>query len=341
MKLLLPALGFFVSLQAQAILKTNYDVQKFPGKVKIEADINVTHALSDALDVLFVIDNSGSMHFHQKALSNASVTIDSALSQMNRDFHLGVISTDAEGTYSKTPPGALRGYPKIITSKDMPGALAKNLIVGTDGAGVEMPFQATYLALSEPLLSGINAGFLRPEAPLALVLLTDAEDQSSIATNEFKNFLGTLKAGGSKVTVFSWIIPSHINNAGCDRDEPTRGPQKIEDLTKALNGEIYNICDMSPANIAHFAQKLAQFGLVSSPIPPSADISEVPLTIQPVVSTIEVRYGTQILTAGDLQQGWVYDSVKNAVVLGQKVPWTYQRPGTKLEVAFVPADWTK
>lgn len=341
MKLLLAALGLATGFQAQAALNTNVDIQKFPGKVKIEADINISQANANTLDVLFVVDNSGSMATHQSNLSKLSTNIDKALNQVNRDYHLGIISTDVDGYYSSLKPGLLIGSPKVITSRDMPGALANNLIVGINGSASESPFQSVYMALSEPIRSNQNAGFLRPGSSLALVFLTDAEDQSKLEVSDFKKFLGSVTGDISKVTAFSWIVPSSISDSACPRDDINITPQKIEGLTKELNGDVYNLCDMNSPLFMDFAQKLAQFGFdPNQTTVPVADIYEVPLTIQPEVSTIEVHYGTQVLT-GDMYTGWTYDSAKNAIILGKKVPWTLQPSGTKLEVSFVPSDWTK
>lgn len=341
MKMLLPLLSLFASLHAGATVVKNYQVQKFPGKVTIEADINFNTPTGKELDVLFVVDNSGSMEAHQRNLAASSSWIDTTLSKMQRDFHLGVITTSAEGyPGQKKTPGVLSGTPAIVTSKDMPGALARNLIVGTDGDANEMPFESVRLALSEPNLNGANKGFLRDTAPLVLVFLTDAEDQSYISANDFKNFLASTKRDISKVTAFSWIVPSS-GSTNCDRDDFNATPQKIEDLTKSLGGEVYNLCEMNTLKIQDFTQKLAAFGLNNTPGEPIADFSEIPLTAQPVVSSIEVHYGSQVLTAGDLTAGWVYDASKNAVVLGSKIVWSQQPAGTKLVVSFVPEAWTK
>ncbi|WP_413287442.1 vWA domain-containing protein [Bdellovibrio sp. HCB337] len=340
MKLLLSALILTTGIQANAVLKQNFDIQKFPGKVKIEADINISEPVFSALDVLFVIDNSGSMATYQQALATASRQIDKDLSQVKRDFHIGIISTDVEGQDRRTPPGKLTGTPNIITSKSTPGTLANNLVLGTHGSASELPFQSAVLALSEPMRSGANAGFLRPGAPLALVFLTDADDQSAISTDDFKNFLGTVTGDINKVTAFSWVIPT--GPTPCNREQPELTPVKIEDLTKKLNGEVFDICGINTARVSDFSQKLANFGFTGNPSPfPVADITEVPLTITPDFSTIEVRYGTQVLKGGDMHEGWIYDSAKNAVILGRQIPWSVQAPGTKLEVSFVPADWTK
>lgn len=213
---------------------------------------------ANPIDILFVVDNSGSMTPHQKNLSAASTEIDKALSRTKRDFHIGVISMDTSNTMGAPAPGALLGTPKVIKPGDLPGALAKNLLLGTNGSGDETPFDSVQFALSFPNLIGMNKGFLRAHTPLAIVFLTDADDQSPISTNDFRNFLVGIAGSPDKVTAFSWIVPA--SSYDCDRDSYYESPTKIEDLTRSLNGETYSLCEMTPANIQNFARKLAKFG---------------------------------------------------------------------------------
>ncbi|MFL5270750.1 MAG: hypothetical protein ACJ79E_01600, partial [Anaeromyxobacteraceae bacterium] len=57
-----------------------------------------------------------------------------------------------------------------------------NAKVGTDGAGKEQGFRAAKLALTDRIADGTNAGFLRPGARLAIVIVTDEDDCSDPAT---------------------------------------------------------------------------------------------------------------------------------------------------------------
>jgi hypothetical protein len=50
--------------------------------------------------------------------------------------------------------------------------------VGTNGSGVETWLQPALKALTAPLINADNAGFLRDEAALEVVCVTDAPDQS-------------------------------------------------------------------------------------------------------------------------------------------------------------------
>lgn len=51
-------------------------------------------------------------------------------------------------------------------------------MVGTSGPGVEMPLLATEMALVDRVGDGTNTGFIREDALLALVIITDEDDCS-------------------------------------------------------------------------------------------------------------------------------------------------------------------
>ncbi len=53
-------------------------------------------------------------------------------------------------------------------------------LTGINGCGYERGLAAVQAALSEPLLSGWNAGFLRPEAALGIVVVSDEDDRSRV-----------------------------------------------------------------------------------------------------------------------------------------------------------------
>lgn len=165
----------------------------------------------DKLDILFVIDNSGSMGEQQDALVEAAR--DQLFGQLEAelgglpDLHIGVTSTSAPfpaGTPSIggcTTSGASTGG--VLTTNSCPditgnflideddgaggrtrnyqGALADNFAcmgrLGTVGCGFEQPLAAMIRALdgSEPT----NAGFLRDDAMLLVVVVADEDDCST------------------------------------------------------------------------------------------------------------------------------------------------------------------
>ncbi len=311
-------------------------VESFPGKVKVIVDLNFS--VRPLVDILFVVDNSGSMATHQSHLAGYSKLIVDELSKAKIDYHAGVVNTSV-GLGHSTGDGKLQGAPTFITDKTPDGMklLSQRLIQGTTGSGTEQIFAPVKMALSEPLLSGVNSGFYRANASLALVVLTDAEDQGTMSSTEFVSFLKGLKSDLSKVTLQGLIVPT--GDKVCSRDEVDRTPVKIEEAIKALSGSEYSLCSAHFENdVQQIASEIVRSG-VRGPSAPSADISRINLPSVPALDSVTVVYGTQVLMKGDLHKGWVYDATTNTVVLGESIEWTSQPVGTQLEITYVPQEW--
>ena len=151
---------------------------------------------SKAVDILFVIDDSGSMKDQQEQLGIWSKEMFAVLSGKGAlpDLHIGVTSSSVaipglagcaagfggslhkglaviEGPYLSDvagPDGRVRNYQGSLTD-----TFARMARVGDGGCGYEQPFKAARLALSTP-------GFLRDDALLLVVFVTDEDDCSSI-----------------------------------------------------------------------------------------------------------------------------------------------------------------
>lgn len=119
---------------------------KFPGTVTVTVDPFGSMA-SSQVDVLFVVDNSGSMSVHQANLATHIDGLIAPLLAADLDVHAGVISTDMEG-YSTPNKGVLHNGFVTSTTPNMGQVLASNIKVGTYGSGKEMPFAALLSALS-------------------------------------------------------------------------------------------------------------------------------------------------------------------------------------------------
>lgn len=173
------------------------------------------------IDILFVIDDSVTMADKQASLRenfpnfiNVLETIQGGLPNV----HIGVVSPDLgtsaaadaqPGPAVGSGPGSCAGQGKagnlltngtplvtgkyIIDVKNTDGSRTKNYTgalaqafsaiadVGTSGCGFEQPLEAAKRALasSHPM----NAGFLRPQAYLALIFITDEDDCSLAHTS--------------------------------------------------------------------------------------------------------------------------------------------------------------
>jgi hypothetical protein len=153
------------------------------------------------VDLLFVIDNSSSMRGEQEALiASFPGFIDGIQTTLAEvfDYHVGVVTTDeyegnsffcqslgalvtgTTGQYSSnaTCGPYADGYNFMTESDNLASKFACAAKVGVDGALAEKPMAAMLRAVS-PGLSAVgacNEGFIRSDALLIVVVITDEED---------------------------------------------------------------------------------------------------------------------------------------------------------------------
>jgi hypothetical protein len=176
-----------------------------PSQDKTE-NLVFTAEINRKLDILFVVDDSNSMEREQleitenfRRMIDVLETIPGGLP----DLHIGVITTNVgAGDACPTPsygPGVLRDRgatdcPMLTTNyiEDIDGAGGRTRNYtgtlddafacvgeqGIGGCGFEQPLEAIRLALSPGNTS--NEGFLRDDATLAVVILSDEDDCSAM-----------------------------------------------------------------------------------------------------------------------------------------------------------------
>lgn len=310
--------------------ENKFKIFKFPGHVEIHLDPIIEVPM---VDILFVVDDSGSMISHQQNLASHIDRLVNKLIGSGVDFHGGIISGAVD---PKNDMGYLRGNPLVVKSDDANAkeSLSRNLLLGTNGHWEESVFSPIMAALSEPLKSGVNKGFRRDHAALAIVLLTDAAEQSDITATKFIDFLNTkLSVGKEEISVNGVLVPTD-NTFICNRDGDLK-PIQLEQVIAEYGGEVLNLCSpIFGKGIEKIAENILErlsLGLKF--------IRRIPLTIEPNVDSIEVTYGIQVIVRGDLRRGWVYDVATNDIVLGKELKLLSQNPRLKLVVKFVPVEW--
>jgi len=157
---------------------TEFALRDNPTPAQTEVEVIETFEQVDRprVDLLFVVDNTPSMEPARDALAAAATDLLTALDNDQLAWQVGVVSTDLESPLS----GVLQGDPWIITpaTANGPAALASALDVAA-GQAPTGGLGAATRALTEPRRSGENRGFRRGDAALHIVVLSDADDQSS------------------------------------------------------------------------------------------------------------------------------------------------------------------
>lgn len=276
-----------------------------------------------AVDILFVVDDSGSMNAHQTNLAkNVKLFTQAMVANQILDYHIGVVTSDMDDPVKS---GKLYGQPTYVTRTTPNGAaiLERSLQPGTNGSSEEHEFAPVVAALTSPLTTGYNNGFYRPDAFLVIVILTDEDEQSSMSSKDFYQFLVNLKSGdASKVITYGvYLAPGDPN---CEYSYQT----KLEEFFKIASTQTFGLCDVD------FGMKLAALG---------ADLVHRVGTIfyltRPAQSnTIKVTFGSQVVP-NDAKLGWVYDTARNALIFGDDIDLKPEPTGTQIEVNFTAAQY--
>jgi hypothetical protein len=190
-----------------------------------------TQVTGQEVDILWIIDDSGSMCEEQDRLNQSFSDFIAQANVWKNDFHLGGISVNVtdEAVIGRLNRGDKSITPRYMT-KTNGGSFAKMTMYGCNGGSdsQEAGMQAAQTALSAPLATdtgvvcgndsdcandanicpdpatcaykcvdgkcgGFNAGFLREGAQLEMVVLSDEEDQSSGGLPFYVDFFKNIK----------------------------------------------------------------------------------------------------------------------------------------------------
>ena len=296
---------------AQVLLETddgqgNVDVYAVPllgvGTFDSHQTDTIQVPSSPQTDVLWVIDNSGSMGEEHSLLDDNASSFVNVATALGADFRMAVVSTDtSDGNQS----GKFQGNPKIITNATPNAASvlgSRFTSLGTNGSADEKGLQAANLALSDPLISDAaqNGGFLRPDAKLAVIVVSDEEDGSNGDLDFYEAFFWSIK-GRRNTGLFSFNAVVGDEPGGCSsgNGDATAGSRYI-DMARRTNGLFQSICAQDWGQIAN------NLGLnVFTPI------SEFRLSREADGPTITVTVDGVPKTQG---ADWTYDATANSVV---------------------------
>jgi hypothetical protein len=280
---------------------------------------------SDAIvDILWVVDDSGSMTNQRQTLSNNFSRFLDELLALQVRFQMGVISTNYNDR------GTLRGTTKIITNAtpNPRQVFLQNTTFPPSRARLEQGLRMLELALTEPNRSGANAGFLRPNAALAVIVVTDEDDSSYGDPAYYARFLRSLKGPGnenlSSLSIIGGTTPDGCFPPGEEiyfggLAEPAF---RYSSAATKTGGIIGSICDVS------FEETLLKIASALNTLR-----RVFPLSLKPDPATITVLVnGTSV--PRDVVNGWQYRSETQSITfLGNYVP----PPGAilRFEYAFV------
>lgn len=296
------------------------------------------------VDILLVVDDSCSMSSHQDSLARNFADFIRFASAQSLDYQIGVTSMtiSGPGAHGTAEAGRLvhrggNGSPfagpvqnKIVTPYSSPSAeavFATNVRAGAISPGTaqdESGLEAAYLALSNPLISGHNAGFIRPDAVLSIIFVTDAGDQSNRSVDFYANFFMSIKGfRNHHLFTASTIGPPETPPAApCSLDPHVWTPERYLEVANRTGGLFESICTTDWSRSLENLSTTA-FGFKSRFF----------LSNQPVFATLRVFVDGIEMPAVSPQGSlhWTFDRATNSLNF---MPFTVPEPGAQIRVEY-------
>ncbi len=284
-------------------------------------------------DVLLVVDDSCSMADKQTNLANNFNAFMTYATNAHVDFQIGVTSTTVDdatdggssdgglcfppfgcfpfpggggGNGSLAPNGLLfrdldAGIGPILTPKT-PNAAAvfKTMVnLGTNGSGIEEGLAAAALALTPPRSTSSNKGFIRTDANLAVVVVSDATDQSPQPVSYYQDVLGSVKGVNNQPSA-----PS-----GCTYDDSNADSARYQALVASTSGVTAEICSTD------WTEPLTRIGNVAFGFRTQFYLNSVPDLSAGHTMTVRRNGGLQSLSLSCPGSNTVvcYDAASNSV----------------------------
>lgn len=190
------------------------------------------------VDVLFVVDDSGSMGVHQQNLAKHVSRFISSLSSWSEiDYQIGVVTTDMKSRYRM---GKLFGFPKFVTPEtpDLTDALKFKLLPGTNGDVTEKLMDPVLSSFKSPEAKAYNEGFHRSDSELAIIFVSDAEEQSHTSVDRVLAELTAFKGEGN---LHFYVIGS-FPGTNCPKDEENDPQHRLMELVSKTGAMTFNLC---------------------------------------------------------------------------------------------------
>ncbi len=285
------------------------------------------------VDILWVVDTSCSMLDEQEALASNFPGFTEFFLETGVQFRLAVTSTNVGEEDSVGLEGALNDGWLDQDSEELQEEWVARALMGIDaGHAREKGLHAAWTALEE-LGETTNAGFLRDEANLAIVVVSDEPDFSTlghststdfIGPEEFSTWLDGFKGEPerSQLSAIVGVSPDGVDSPdGCNQEEGSqqgegayRGTGYLEAVA-ATDGVWQSICSED------WSGMLRYLGLLTAGLHDTF-----------VLSKTAYPGSVHVTVAGARTLDWEFDMDANAVsfTTSEALP----RPGQVIEIEY-------
>lgn len=303
------------------------------------------------VDVLWVVDNSGSMENSQTRLANSFQSFINKFIQTDSDFHMAVTTSDAflapyhstYADYSRIRDGAGAVHSGVFVmdknTPDMANVFLKNIKQGINGSGDERAFSSMMQTLNDPW----NVNFRRPDAFLAIIIVSDEDDFSHndsangltsyyftenyadpkmYSVQSYIDSLTSFTAAGGAGKNFSVNTISILDSACLTqlKDSAQKIGQRYIELADATGGQKISLCSDFSQSLQVLSESIVELSSVFQ------------LTREPIVESISVVVDG-VVVPQDAANGWTYDAATISIAFhGTAIP----AAGADVRINFDP-----
>lgn len=301
------------------------------------------------IDILWVIDNSGSMKTSQDNLATNFNSFIHRFNQYNYDFNMAVVTTDgwekkfnSSSTKARFRDGVSTTRSGVyVMNRDTPNlfnVFNTNVKQGISGNGDERAFESFRQSLNDSFNIGKN--FRRPDAFLAIIIVSDEDDYSHAGSsmitnsnnsnlysvNSFVTFLDTY-TGRQPNTVANYSVNAITvmdtackNKLDVDANERVIGTRYMQ-LADKTGGQKGSLCNDFGNTLSLISDSIIELS------------SSFQLNRKPVESSIVIIVdGASVPKDGT--NGWTYDATTNTITFhGSAVP----AASSNIQIYFDPA----
>ena len=255
------------------------------------------------VDILFVIDNSGSMSSNQTNFKTNFASFISVFSTAGIDYRIAFITTDDADFVGG----------RIISPADPDPIASVNDIVdmiGTRGSAMEKGLEKSYEATSPGGDAAPGGSFLRDDARLVIIYVSDEPDHSgsSMSPSDYATHFRSLKTSLDRIVAHA-VAGDYPG--GCTANGGAQFGDGYYDVVTSLGGSFLSIC---ASDWGGSMNTLARESVMTSTFT---------LTEHAIDGTIE------ILVDGVLSTDWYYDEPINAIQFLVAPP-----EGSKIEITY-------
>lgn len=268
----------------------------------------ITQVTVSSVDVLWVVDNSCSMAEEQRGIRENFPNFMQYFADSGLDYHVGVVSTDMINSRQSgqlIEDGGTRYIDATVDAEEAVASFQRRADLGTNGSSDECGKDASWTAIAIEG-SGVNQGFYRDEANLAVIVLSDERDYSRISVTEYVSWMQGLKPDAEQISFSSIVGP---DSTTCPWTVAERGTGYIE-VTEQVGGVLWPICTDDWSGL------LTELGMQSAGLK-----REFFLSLAPVEDTIAVEVETTDGSTEDFDSGdWAYSQTRNSITFNEYVP---------------------